>query len=98
MEHTILSGTIIEESESISLTELCEICKVDVEWVTTLVYEGILEPAETRSEHWIFNGISLQRALIINRLQQDLDINLAGAALVVELLEERNALLAKINS
>ncbi len=98
MEHTIVSGIIIEESEKISLTELCEICKVDVEWVTALVHEGILEPIETGSEHWVFNGISLQRALIINRLQQDLDINLAGAALVVELLEERNALLAKINS
>lgn len=97
MEHTILDGIVIEERENISLLEFCEICKVDAEWVTALVYEGILEPAQTGSEHWFFSGASLRRALIINRLQQDLDINLAGAALVVELLEERNALLARIN-
>ncbi|SFU42677.1 transcriptional regulator, MerR family [Nitrosomonas eutropha] len=97
MEHGILNGIIIEENEEISLLELCQICKVDTEWVTALVHEGILEPVGAEPEHWFFSGVSLRRVLIVNRLQHDLDINLAGAALVVRLLEERDALLAKTN-
>lgn len=97
MEHRILNGIIVEESEEISLTKLCHICKADAGWITDLVQEGILEPADTAAEPWYFSGISLRRALIVKRLQQDLDINLAGAALVLELLEEREMLLARSN-
>lgn len=97
MEHTILHGSIIEESDSISLVEFCQICQTDIEWVTALVQEGVLEPTGSEPEHWSFSGISLRRALIISRLQQDLDINLAGAALIIELLEERDNLLARTN-
>lgn len=97
MEHDILNGTILEENKEISLPELCQVCKVDAEWVIALVHEGILEPIGTGPEYWFFSRIALRRALIVNRLQHDLDINLAGAALVVELLEERDTLLARIN-
>lgn len=97
MEHTILHGSIIEESDSISLVEFCQICQTDIEWVTALVQEGVLEPTGSEPERWSFSGISLRRALIISRLQQDLDINLAGAALIIELLEERDNLLARTN-
>ncbi|BBL35221.1 chaperone modulatory protein CbpM [Nitrosomonas stercoris] len=97
MEHTILHGSIIEESDNISLVEFCQICQVDTEWVIALVQEGVLEPIGPEPECWSFSGISLRRALIISRLQQDLDINLAGAALIIELLEERDNLLARTN-
>lgn len=97
MDHDILHGIIIEESEALSLPELCQICNVEVEWVTALVDEGILEPAGTRPENWYFSGVALQRVRVVRHLQRDLDVNLSGAALVLELLEERNTLLAKIN-
>lgn len=97
MGHDILHGIVIEESEALSLSELCRICNVEVEWIIALVNEGILEPTGTRPEDWFFSGIVLQRVLVVRRLQRDLDINLAGAALVLELLEERNAPLVKTN-
>lgn len=97
MDHDILHGVVIEESEALSLFELCQICNVEVEWITALVNEGILEPAGTQSENWFFSGVALRRVQIVRHLQRDLDVNLSGAALVLELLEERNALLAKIN-
>ncbi|WP_350282477.1 chaperone modulator CbpM [Nitrosomonas sp.] len=97
MGHDILHGIVIEESEALSLSELCRICNVEVEWIIALVNEGILEPAGTRPEDWFFSGIVLQRVLVVRRLQRDLDINLAGAALVLELLEERNASFVKTN-
>lgn len=96
MDYDILHGIVIEESEALSLSELCQICNVEVEWIMALVNEGILEPAGTQSENWFFSGIALHRVQVVRHLQRDLDVNLSGAALVLELLEERNALLAKI--
>lgn len=97
MDYDILHGIVIEESEALSLSELCQICNVQVEWIMALVNEGIFEPAGTRPEDWFFSGVALRRVLVVRHLQRDLDVNLSGAALVLELLEERNALLAKIN-
>jgi len=102
MDDDTLQGVIFEEGEAISLAELCQLCCVEVEWITTLVNEGILEPIGFRHKNWIFSGSALRRTRIVKHLQQDLDINIAGAALVLvlvlELLEERNMLLAKLNS
>jgi chaperone modulatory protein CbpM len=89
MEHYILDGIIVEDEIGISLAELCRVCQADAEWAITLVQEGILDPMDMASKQWRFSGVSLRRALIVRRLQQDLDVNLAGAALVLELLEER---------
>lgn len=93
MEQRILSGIIVEESQNISLQELCRACNADTGWITSLVHEGILDPADTVAGQWYFSAIALKRVFIVKRLQHDLDINLAGAALVLELLEEREQLL-----
>ena len=69
--------------------ELCRVCQADAEWVITLVKEDFLDPIDMASKKWRFSGVSLRRALIVRRLQLDLDVNLAGVALVLELLEER---------
>ncbi|WP_292980020.1 chaperone modulator CbpM [Nitrosomonas sp.] len=98
MDDDTLQGVIFEEGEAISLDELCQLCSVEVEWITTLVNEGILEPVEFRHKNWIFSGSALRRIRVVKHLQQDLDINIAGVALVLELLEERNMLLAKSDS
>jgi chaperone modulatory protein CbpM len=97
MEHRILEGVIVENDVEISLAELCRICKIDAEWIVTLVQEGILEPTDTASKQWHFSGTSLRRALIVRRLQRDLEVNLAGAALILELLEEREALRTRLD-
>ena len=38
--------------------------------------------------HWHFPGYCLRRVRIVQRLESDLGLNLAGAALALELLEE----------
>ncbi|HEB87225.1 MAG TPA: hypothetical protein ENI68_09475, partial [Gammaproteobacteria bacterium] len=41
---------------------------------------------------WCFSGPSLRRARIAVHLQQDLGVNLVGAALVLDLMEELESL------
>ena len=82
----------------LSLTEISDACSTRTEWVVELVKEGILEPSGKERSHWQFSGNSLSRAHAAWRLQNDLEINLAGVALVLNLLEEIEALRSRIRN
>ena len=86
----LLTGTIIDETQHISLAELCRCCSLPAEQVMVMVEHGIIEPLETRSTHsrWQFSGGSVVRIQRAIRLQRDLGVNMAGAALALELLDE----------
>jgi len=82
-----LKGEILEESDLVSLADLCRSCTVETHTITTLVAEGILDPAGEDVEHWRFTIGSLRRVKTVIHLQRDLGVNLAGAALALELLD-----------
>ena len=85
-----LSGLILDEDCLFTLDEISIACSVRTEYIIELVDEGIVEPTELQCEQqqWSFTGKNLLRARKARRLQHDLDINLAGAALVLDMLEE----------
>ncbi len=88
----VLSGHILEEDIQLTLGDLSRGCEVQAVRIIELVEEGILEPGGGDPREWRFSGCSLQRARIALRLQQDLEVNLSGAALVLELLEQMERL------
>jgi len=96
MNTKVLSGIVLDEETVLSLGDLCNACSRHAEWVVELVDEGILQPAGRDQEQWRFPGTSLQRARTAMRLQQDLQINLAGVALALDLLDEIESLRALI--
>ena len=83
----ILTGEVLEESDLVSLAALCRSCTVETQTITTLVAEGILDPAGEDVEHWRFTVGSLRRVKTVIHLQRDLGVNLAGAALAMDLLD-----------
>lgn len=85
-----LEGLILDEDSRFTLDELTRACSVRTEYIIELIEQGIVEPLEEQREQqcWTFTGRSLVRARKARRLQRDLGINLAGAALVLELMEE----------
>ena len=84
----VLGGELLDESVELSLVEVCRICDAGEDVIVELVREGIVEPARSAESRWVFSGASVARIQIALRLQQDLQLNLPGAALVIELLEE----------
>jgi len=92
----VLSGYVIEENTALSLAELSRACRMNAEWVISLVDEGILESLD--EQQYRFGSVSLARARTVRRLQQDLGVNLAGAALAVELLDEIACLRRRLGS
>ncbi len=82
---SVTLGRIVEEEEALNVDELSRLCAVEQSFILELVQEGVLESqgaAESR-----FVGRSLRRARLAVRLRRDLGINVAGAALAIELLE-----------
>lgn len=96
MSKKTLSGTLINEQTNLSLEEICKACSVRTEWIVDLVAEGIIEPRGIERTQWTFSGTSISRIQIARRLQNDLEINLAGVALAIDLLEEIEAMRSRI--
>ena len=82
-----LPGTIFDESTMLSLEDLSRMCSVDERHIVEYVQEGVLNVIEVRSQ-WQFSGDALRRARLAVRLARDLELNLAGVALAVNLIEE----------
>jgi chaperone modulatory protein CbpM len=85
---TVLQCQVVEEEVSMSLAELCRACGADSELVLQLVEHGIVTPQGSAPQSWVFSGSSLQRSRTALRLLRDLELNLPGAALAVDLLEQ----------
>ena len=89
----ILADLIVSEitdDETISLVKLCHCTEIPAEQIFLMVEYGVIEPINYRSSHirWRFSANSISRIQTAIRLQHDLDINMAGAALVIELMDE----------
>jgi chaperone modulatory protein CbpM len=94
-------GMILEDDARFSLEELCRSCGLLPKQLLEMVDEGIIDPIDYQQTTtcWQFAGNSVVRVRTVIRLQRDLGVNLAGAALAVELLDEikglRNSLRVK---
>lgn len=88
MNQETLTGIVLDERVEISLQELCQVCSTSTEFIIELVGEGVLEPFGQEQSQWRFSGTSVLRARSAMRLKNDLNINLAGVALALELMEE----------
>lgn len=83
-----ISAMLLDDSVEFSLTELCAACRVSEELVVEIVAEGIVEPLGSDRTQWRFTGVALTRVQRVLRLQHDFGVNLPGAALALDLLEE----------
>ncbi len=86
---------LLDEQSRITLRELCAACELSAEQVISLVDEGVIE-AYPKGNTLHFSGICVRRVRRVYRLERDLGVNHAGAALALELLEEIDQLRAKI--
>lgn len=82
----------IEQNPEFTLEELCRACGILPEKIIEMMEYGVIEPRGYDMENWRFEAQHLRRVRTILHLQRDLEINLAGAALVLDLMDERNKL------
>lgn len=87
---------ITNQETILTRLELCEACQISSDFIDHLIEYEIIRPLQTNNDEWIFDLLALNRIKTVIRLQRDLEINLAGAALVLDLLDELNDLRARM--
>ena len=89
MIYKLISGEVLNAECKLTLLELARACAVDHTYIVQLVEFGILEPEQAKSSQWRFNDRALQRTQISIRLERDLEVNMQGIAVILDLLERR---------
>ncbi len=92
--------TFIRSSGSqITVQELCSVPGLTVSVLTEMVAFGIVEPSSGDSPaQWMFTSLAANRSMRALRLLHDLELNLAGAALALELMDELQVARARLRS
>lgn len=88
--------TPVDVIETLSLSELTMFCDTNAEWILTLVEHGVVVPISHTAPEWQFTPPHIARARKAARLMRDLGLNVSGVALVLDLIEERDALARKL--
>jgi hypothetical protein len=91
-ETRIISGELMDEHIGLTLAELCQLCQLSAEEVQQFIDIGVIEPLSKPSEGWRFESTCVRKVKCAVKLQRDLGVNRAGAALALELIEELHRL------
>ena len=84
-------------SESpMTLDELIDASHVSPDFICELIDYGILYQTAGSPAEWEFEISHLQRVKTASRLQRDLEVNMSGIAVVLDLLDEMDELQAKL--
>lgn len=67
---------------------VCASHRLTKETIAEMVSWGIAEPVGNKPEKWLFSQLDYDRIGCAIRFSEELDINIPGAALALELLDE----------
>jgi chaperone modulatory protein CbpM len=88
----VLDARLLGESDWIAVTDVCQLCLIDMTAIVELVELGVVVSRGPTPAEWSVPAAALPRLRIAGRLMRDLGVNVTGAALAVELLEARGDL------
>ena len=83
MAHDVLS-----EDLRLALEDICEICGLTESKIRAYVEEGVVDVHGDDVKLWRFSEVSIVQFQKARRLEQDLRLNPAGVALVLDLMSQ----------
>ncbi len=92
----LMAEWIDPEQPALRASDIARACGESETWVLELVQAAILEPLPISGEPARFAEPALFVAHRVHRLQRDLGVNLEGAALALQLLEQIAQLRAQL--
>lgn len=92
----IYEGNLVEEEQELTLMHFCQVCNTEPEEIFEMIGEGVLEYSGEGKKDWRFSYHAVERYRKASRLKNDLELNLAGVALVMELLDRLEELEARL--
>ena len=94
----VLGGQLLHDDVRWGLSEFAVYCRIERGELVEMIEMGVLEPIGRQPEEWSFAARDLQRVRTARRLAHDLQINLAGIAVILDLLEEREQMRARLRA
>ncbi len=89
---SLCTSIVLDENTSCTLQEFCVFCNQTTDLIIEMIDEGLIVPTGSRPEQWRFGLREIIRVQTAQRLICDLQVNMAGAALALDLLEELEAI------
>lgn len=83
---------VLGEGDWIAAVEACRLCRIELEIVMELADLGLVSPRGGAPPDWQVPAGALPRLALAGRLIQDLGVNVSGAVLAIELLEQQRSL------
>ena len=83
-----MSGEILSDERTLALEDICETCGLPESKIITYIEEGVVEVQGGDVKLWRFSELSVVRIQKAVRLEKDLRLNPAGAALALELMSQ----------
>lgn len=91
----VLIITDLSHGGVISLQELCEMCRISEDLVNHFIVYDIVHPFGESPTEWSFDLPQVRRVQRALRLQHDLELEMSSLALILDLLDELEALRAR---
>jgi len=92
-----LAVVSVEESLELSLDETCHAYSVPLSFILEMIEHGIIEPRGASQEIWRFDTIHLHRIRTATHLHHDLEINMPGVALILDMLDDMQKMQARLD-
>ncbi len=84
------------EDACLTLEQLCAACALEHDWLVRRVQEGLIPVTGTVIAEWRFSTAHLARARRMREIERSFDAAPELAALVADMLEEMDALRARL--
>ena len=93
---TMITGTLITNDETLNFKEICRAVKIAPDLMVELIEYQIITPKGDSQSDWAFDHICLKRLKLARNFYHDLEVNLPGIALAIDMLERIDALEAEL--
>lgn len=80
------------DEQPLSLHEVCDICQLSEDSLFAYIKYDIIHPMNRQENEYYFSPAEINKIKKAQRLQHTFDLNLPALALILELLDERDAL------
>ncbi len=96
--HTVITGVLTDdETNPVAFSQVCQRYQITNSELIELLEQGLIPEITKPSQHICFDAKMVRRIEAARRLQMDLDVNLAGVVLALELYDELERLRCEVN-
>jgi len=96
MDKKTITAIVLEDEKMLNLEELAAAIHAENNFIVALVEQHLIIPKGKQQSEWRFDSISLRRCKIAISFHRDLEVNIAGVSLAMDLLDQIEELQTKL--